>query len=134
MLRRKFFELAFVEVGIKIEWEGKGIDEKGIDKKTGKAIIQVDPHSVKQWESDKTEIEKGRERLSNLKNKLTEVTRAIEYLERYAPKVSIFQKFSIQPEELPLDELKERVKKSNAELVLDSAIELQKKEDELIYA
>lgn len=95
------------------------------------SIIQVDPHSVKQWESDKTEIEKGRERLSNLKNKLTEVTRAIEYLERYAPKVSIFQKFSIQPEELPLDELKERVKKSNAELVLDSAIELQKKEDEL---
>ena len=52
MLRRKFFELAFEQVGIKIEWEGKGIDEKGIDKKTGKVIIQVDPRYFRPTEVD----------------------------------------------------------------------------------
>jgi len=40
---REFVELAFKEVGIDIEWEGKGLDEKGIDKKTGKVLVKVNP-------------------------------------------------------------------------------------------
>ena len=40
---REFCELAFAEVGINIEWKGEGIDEKGIDSKTGKTLIEVDP-------------------------------------------------------------------------------------------
>ncbi|MCB0430572.1 MAG: GDP-mannose 4,6-dehydratase [Flavobacteriales bacterium] len=40
---REFTELAFREVGIEIAWEGKGVDEKGIDKKTGKELVSVDP-------------------------------------------------------------------------------------------
>ena len=49
---REFVELAFEEVGIKIEWEGKGIDEKGMDKKTGKVIIQLDPRYFRPTEVD----------------------------------------------------------------------------------
>lgn len=40
---REFCTLAFLEVGIELRWEGSGIDEKGIDKKTGKVLIEVDP-------------------------------------------------------------------------------------------
>jgi GDPmannose 4,6-dehydratase len=40
---RKFVELAFAEVGIVLKWEGKGVDEKGINTKTGKTIVEVDP-------------------------------------------------------------------------------------------
>lgn len=40
---RKFVELAFAEVGITIIWKGKGVDEKGINKTTGKVVIEVDP-------------------------------------------------------------------------------------------
>ena len=40
---REFTTLAFKEVGIEIEWQGKGLDEKGIDKSTGKVLIEVDP-------------------------------------------------------------------------------------------
>lgn len=40
---REFCELAFKEVGIDLEWQGKGLDERGIDKKTGKVIIEIDP-------------------------------------------------------------------------------------------
>jgi len=40
---REFCELAFRHVGIELEFVGEGIEEKGIDKKTGKVIIEVSP-------------------------------------------------------------------------------------------
>ena len=40
---KEFCELAFKELGIEIEWQSQGVDEKGIDKKTNKVIIEVDP-------------------------------------------------------------------------------------------
>jgi len=40
---REFVGLAFRKVGIGIVWEGKGLDEKGINSKTGKVLVNVDP-------------------------------------------------------------------------------------------
>ncbi|AXO80778.1 GDP-mannose 4,6-dehydratase [Olleya aquimaris] len=40
---RHFSELSFKEVGIDIIWEGKGVEEIGKCKKTGKVLIEVDP-------------------------------------------------------------------------------------------
>ena len=40
---REFVELAFAELGYEIEWQGIGVDEKGIDKNTGKVLVEVDP-------------------------------------------------------------------------------------------
>lgn len=40
---REFVELAFKHVGINIEWQGTGVDEKGINKATGEVIVEVDP-------------------------------------------------------------------------------------------
>lgn len=40
---REFTTLAFKEVGIELRWEGKGIDEKGIDARTGKVLVEIDP-------------------------------------------------------------------------------------------
>jgi GDPmannose 4,6-dehydratase len=39
---REFVEVAFKEVGIKIEWQGAGINEKGVDTQTGKTLVEVD--------------------------------------------------------------------------------------------
>ena len=39
---REFTTLAFREVGIKLIWEGKGVNEKGIDRATGKVVVEVD--------------------------------------------------------------------------------------------
>jgi GDPmannose 4,6-dehydratase len=41
---REFINLAFKEVGIILKWEGSAIDEKGIDSKTGKVLVQIDPN------------------------------------------------------------------------------------------
>ncbi|MCD6429562.1 GDP-mannose 4,6-dehydratase [bacterium] len=40
---REFCEIAFREVGIDLEWQGEGVNEKGIDRKTGKVLVEVDP-------------------------------------------------------------------------------------------
>jgi GDPmannose 4,6-dehydratase len=39
---REFIEEASQYVGMNIEWSGEGINEKSIDKKTGKVIIEID--------------------------------------------------------------------------------------------
>ncbi len=40
---REFCTLAFRETGIKLRWEGEGVNEKGIDTATGKVLVEVDP-------------------------------------------------------------------------------------------
>src|SRR5690606_21960320 len=40
---KEFCEKAFSVVGVEIVWKGEGVDEKGIDKNTGKVLIEVDP-------------------------------------------------------------------------------------------
>jgi len=38
---REFVELSFKHIDIDISWEGSGVDEKGIDKKTGKVLVEI---------------------------------------------------------------------------------------------
>lgn len=40
---REFVEEACKVLGMDIEWKGKGVNEKGVDKKTGRTIIEIDP-------------------------------------------------------------------------------------------
>ncbi len=40
---REFIELVFKELGIEIIWQGEGAEEVGIDSRTGKIIVEVDP-------------------------------------------------------------------------------------------
>ncbi len=49
---REFVELAFSELGIEIVWKGKGVDEEGICRKTGKTIVKVDPSYFRPTEVD----------------------------------------------------------------------------------
>lgn len=49
---RKFIDLAFAEVGIELEWKGKDAEEKGIDKKTGKVIVEIDEKYFRPAEVD----------------------------------------------------------------------------------
>lgn len=40
---REFATLAFQYAGIKLRWEGKGVDERGIDCASGRTMVEVDP-------------------------------------------------------------------------------------------
>jgi GDPmannose 4,6-dehydratase len=40
---RDFCDMAFGHAGIELEWQGEGVNEVGINKETGKPVIEVDP-------------------------------------------------------------------------------------------
>lgn len=62
---RQFVEWSFEEVGITLEWRGEGIDEQGIDKATGEAVVLVDPRYFRPTEVDLLigDASKAREKL-----------------------------------------------------------------------
>jgi GDPmannose 4,6-dehydratase len=49
---REFVEAAFERIEIKIEWSGKGVEEKGGDAKTGKTLVSIDPQYFRPAEVD----------------------------------------------------------------------------------
>ena len=49
---REFVELAFNHVGKPIKWQGEGLDEIGIDSKTGETLIEIDPQYFRPTEVD----------------------------------------------------------------------------------
>lgn len=49
---RDFCKMAFEALGMDIEFIGSGVEEKGIDKKTGKVLIEVDPKFFRPAEVD----------------------------------------------------------------------------------
>lgn len=49
---REFAELAFREVDIEIVWQGSGVQEKGIDAKTGNILVEVSPEFFRPTEVD----------------------------------------------------------------------------------
>jgi GDPmannose 4,6-dehydratase len=40
---REFIEVASKRLGFDLEWQGKDVDEVGVDRNTGKVIIKIDP-------------------------------------------------------------------------------------------
>ncbi|MGI5287058.1 GDP-mannose 4,6-dehydratase [Nonomuraea polychroma] len=49
---RELCEAAFEHVGIDLVWRGEGVDERGIDRRTGKVLVEVDPKYFRPTEVD----------------------------------------------------------------------------------
>lgn len=49
---RDVVEKAAKHLGFDIKWEGKGLKEKGVDSKTGKILVEIDPHYFRPAEVD----------------------------------------------------------------------------------
>lgn len=49
---REFCELAFRNAGIDLVWEGQGLDEKGVDKATGRVLVKVSSEFFRPTEVD----------------------------------------------------------------------------------
>ena len=49
---REFCTIAFKTAGIDIEWQGEGINEKGINKATGEVVVDVNPKYFRPAEVD----------------------------------------------------------------------------------
>jgi GDPmannose 4,6-dehydratase len=49
---REFVERAFAHVGVSLEWQGTGAEERGIDTKTGRVLVQIDERYYRPTEVD----------------------------------------------------------------------------------
>ncbi|MFA7466947.1 MAG: GDP-mannose 4,6-dehydratase [Desulfotomaculaceae bacterium] len=49
---REFVTRAFIEAGMEIQWRGRGREEKGIDRVSGKTLVEVDPKYFRPTEVD----------------------------------------------------------------------------------
>lgn len=49
---RTFVEKSFARVGIPIDWRGKGVEEKGYDRTSGRCVVEVDPLYFRPTEVD----------------------------------------------------------------------------------
>jgi GDPmannose 4,6-dehydratase len=49
---RDLIEVAAGKLDIRIRWEGKGLEEKGLDAATGKPIVAIDPRYFRPAEVD----------------------------------------------------------------------------------
>jgi GDPmannose 4,6-dehydratase len=47
---REFIEKAFQEVDIDIEWQGSGVQEEGVDRKTKRTIVRIDARNFRPTE------------------------------------------------------------------------------------
>jgi GDPmannose 4,6-dehydratase len=49
---REFAELVFGRLGMQLTWQGEGVHEKGIDRESGKVVIEIDPRYFRPAEVD----------------------------------------------------------------------------------
>jgi GDPmannose 4,6-dehydratase len=80
---REFVELSFAEVGRRIEWRGTGVDEIGVDAKSGKTLVAIDPRyfrptEVEQLLGDPTKAHKklGWKHKTSFKELVSEMVRS----------------------------------------------------------
>jgi len=49
---REFAEAAFARIGVELEWRSEGVDEEGVDAKTGEVRVRIDPRLYRPTEVD----------------------------------------------------------------------------------
>jgi GDPmannose 4,6-dehydratase len=60
---REFCERAFHRAEIAIEWRGQGLEERGIDRATGRVLVEVDPRYLRPTEVDALLGDPGKARM-----------------------------------------------------------------------
>jgi GDPmannose 4,6-dehydratase len=62
---REFVELAFAHIGRAIEWQGEGVDQKGVDADNGDVLVEIDPRYFRPTEVEYLlgDASKAREKL-----------------------------------------------------------------------
>ena len=71
------------------------------------SIMQIDPHRIEEWESEKTLIHETGDRISELRRESLDVEVALRFLEAYKPRVPILEKLNTPPDVVSKKDLKE---------------------------
>ncbi|MFW6138061.1 MAG: hypothetical protein ACOC7U_02695, partial [Spirochaetota bacterium] len=84
------------------------------------SVLQIDPHSIQEWEDKKTLAEQTTRRVQELKKELLVAQRALDFLEKFAPPVPILQKLTSPKEAVSKQELRTRTQNRGAQIIKDA--------------
>ena len=59
---RAFAELAFAEIGRELVWAGQGLAERGVERRTGRILVEIDPRYFRPLEVDHLQGDAGKAR------------------------------------------------------------------------
>ncbi|MCK5570383.1 MAG: V-type ATP synthase subunit I [Spirochaetes bacterium] len=102
------------------------VTDKVIEELQELSLVQIDPHSIKDWESEKEAIQSTEKALIELKKEVIDTERALSFIEKYEPKVPFLKKFSIEPEQVSKDGLKRIIDEKNAAQIREEALAIEK--------
>jgi len=91
------------------------------------ALIQIDPHSIREWEGNKSQIQKCRDRALDLKRELNEAEKAINFLEPFTPKISFLAKLGTAPEVIPTTELQREIEEKSTKEKVKNVLEIERR-------
>jgi len=96
-----------------------------LDELQAMSVIQIDPHGIEEWETDRERIRETVEYINKLRREQIEIEKAASFLDVYAPRVSILQKLSMQPDEFTKDELMLFSQKKNVQAIKEKALNVE---------
>ncbi len=93
------------------------------------SIVQIDPHRVREWESEKKLVADSERQVSELRARLSAAQRAVSFLQRFTPGQTLLQKLSREPDFKSRGELEEADREDAAGLI-EAALDLERGIDE----
>ena len=90
------------------------------------SVMQIDPHSVRNWETEKQQHRAASQRNLELRKEAAETQRAVTFLSRFEPPVPLLKKFTMPPEELSKKQLSDFTAEHGAVALKDEAFEIEK--------
>jgi V/A-type H+-transporting ATPase subunit I len=90
------------------------------------SIMQIDPHRIEEWESEKTLIHETGDRISELRRESLDVEVALRFLEVYKPRVPILEKLNTPPDVVSKKDLKEYSEEHHAADVKIEALDCER--------
>jgi V/A-type H+-transporting ATPase subunit I len=80
---------------------------------------------VKQWESEKAELERTGKMIAELRKEIHDVGRALDFIQKHEPKVPLLKKLSVKSNEVTRDDLKDVIEHKSALMIKKRCEELE---------
>ncbi len=90
------------------------------------SVMQIDPHSVKNWETEKQQHKAASQRNLELKKEAAETQKVVTFLSRFEPPVPLLKKFTVPADELSKKQLSDYSAEHGAVSLKDEALEIEK--------
>jgi len=102
-----------------------------LEELQGLSVLQIDPHSIEQWETEKEKLEETEESILEYRSKIQKIERAINFLNPYSPPIPFLISLSGNLPLLDKDSLYKEAEQENANEIVEKAIQFQIKLSDL---